>query len=151
MLIGTRNFILNLKIKMTFYLDSNVFIFAAISNDSRAEKAKALIKEVILGKLSATTSSLTIDEVVWKIWKETKNRSLAIEEGLRILQFDNLSFVNISDKIMLNSLNLMKDNINLKPRDAIHLAAALSIGAQIIVSDDSDFDGLKEIKRKSLD
>ena len=138
-------------INMDFYLDSNIFIFAALANDSKAKKAKELIKQVILGKSSASTSTLTIDEVVWKIWKETKNRALAIEEGLRILQFDNLFFINISDKIILNSLELMKKNTNLKPRDAIHLSAALSVNANIIVSDDSDFDNLKEIKRKSLD
>ena len=144
------NLIHNL-IKMTLYLDANVFIFAAISNDAKAEKAKRLIKKIILGKLKAATSSLTIDEVVWKIWKETKDRKTAIEEGLRILQFDNITFISITDQITANALKLMKKYENLKPRDSIHLAAALSANIKTIVTDDSDFDNMKEIKRKSLD
>ena len=136
---------------MPVYLDSNVFILAALSNERKAEKAKELIKKAILGELITVTSSLTIDEVVWKIWKETRDRNLAIEEGLRILQFDNIRIIKIDGSVMKNSLNFMKRYKALKPRDAIHLAAAISSGSSTIVSDDSDFDNLNEIKRKSLD
>ena len=136
---------------MAVYFDSNVFILAALSNDKKALNAKELIKKVILGELVAATSSLTVDEVVWAIWKETKDRSLAIEEGLRLLQFDNLKIIEIDSNITRNSLNLMKHYKPLKPRDAIHLAAAISIRATTIVSDDKDFDNVREIKRKGLD
>lgn len=136
---------------MAVYLDSNVFILAALSSNKKAEKAKEFIKNTILGELTAVTSSLTIDEVVWKIWKEAKDRELGIEEGLRILQFDNLRIIEIDGNIMKASLKFMTQYKSLKPRDAIHLAAALRAHASAIVSDDSDFDNIKEIKRKSLD
>jgi len=38
---------------MLLYLDSNVFIFAALSNDIKAVKSKELIKKIILGELMA--------------------------------------------------------------------------------------------------
>ena len=136
---------------MLLYLDSNVFIFAALSSDIKAVKSKELIKKIILGELIGVTSSLSIDEIVWKIWKETKNRTVAIEEGLRVLQLNNLGIIGIDGKIMKASLNFMKMYKSLKPRDAIHIAAAISAGASVIVSDDSDFDNIKEIKRRSLD
>ena len=135
---------------MIIYLDSNVFILAALSDNAKATNAKELIKKIIVGGFTGITSSLTIDEVVWSIWKETKDRELAIEEGLRILQFDNLKIAGIDSNIMKASLHFMQNYRSLKPRDAIHLAAALDAGASVIVSDDSDFDGIKEIKRKSL-
>jgi uncharacterized protein len=136
---------------MTAYLDSNVFILAALSDSSKAAKAKDLIKKIITGHLEGVTSSLTIDEVVWVIWKETKNRGIAIDEGLRMLQFDNLKIMGIDRNIIKNSLIFMNSYKSLKPRDAVHLSAALSANASIIISDDSDFDDVKEIKRKSLD
>lgn len=136
---------------MVIYLDSNVFIFAAISKDHRAVKSKEILKNMILGKFLAVTSSLTIDEIVWKIWKETKNRTLAIEEGLKILQFDNLGIIGIDKAIISESLNLMKKYTSLKPRDAIHLSAAIRSKSSVIISDDSDFDKINIIKRKSLD
>jgi len=52
---------------------------------------------------------------------------------------------------MKASLNFMKMYKFLKPRNAIHIVAAISAGASVIVSDDSDFDNIKEIKRRSLD
>src|SRR3989338_11418414 len=100
---------------MAAYLDSNVFILAALAEGSKAAKSKELIKKIILGQLEGATSSLTIDEVVWVIWKETKDRSLAIEEGLRILQFDNLKIIEIDGNIMKKSLNFMKLHKSLKP------------------------------------
>ena len=135
---------------MLIYLDSNVFILAVLSDDKRGEKAQELIKKTILGELSAVTSSLTVDEVVWKIWKETKNRDIAIDEGLRLLQFDNLRIVGVDNNIIKHSLNFMKKYKHLKPRDAIHLSAAINAGASVIISDDADFDGVREIRRRGL-
>ena len=42
------------------------------------------------------------------------------------------------------------EKYNLKPRDAIHVASALTNNIKEIVSDDPDFDKVKEIKRKKL-
>jgi len=38
----------------------------------------------------------------------------------------------------------------LSPRDSIHIASALSKKTKTIVSDDEDFDHIKEIKRTPL-
>ncbi|MEK6841468.1 MAG: PIN domain-containing protein, partial [Nanoarchaeota archaeon] len=78
---------------MMFYIDANIFILAALYQDKKAIKAREIIKKTIEGQIIAATSSLTIDEVVWKVWKETKNRKLAIEQGSKILQFDNLKII----------------------------------------------------------
>jgi len=136
---------------MTFYIDANVFIFATLGDDIRAVKAKEILKKVVLGEIRAITSSLTIDEVVWNISKQTKDRNLAIEQGLRILQFDNLDAVSVDAKIIQSALGLMEKYNLLKPRDAIHLAVALAHDVSVIVTDDSDFDAIKEIKTKHLD
>ena len=135
---------------MATYLDSNVFILAALSDSPKAIRAKDIIRKVIMRELAAATCSLTIDEVVWAIWKETKDKNLAIDEGLRILQFDNLKIIGVDSNIVKTSLHFMKQYKALKPRDAIHLAAALSVGSSVIISDDSDFDDIKKVKRKAL-
>lgn len=136
---------------MLVYLDSNIFILAALSDNTKAVKCKNLLKKMILGELHALTSSLTVDEIVWVIWKETKDRNLAIEEGLRILSFDNLKIAEVDEIIMKKSLIFMKNYSSLKPRDAIHLAVAIGSKCDLIMSDDSDFDKVKEIKRKGFD
>ncbi len=135
---------------MVVYLDANVFIFPVISSDIRAQKSIELLKKVILGELSAVTSSLTLDEVAWALLKFTHDRTLSITEGLKILQFNNLQILPVDQQVMHDAFQLMKKYSSLKPRDAIHISVALHSHATAFVSDDSDFDVVKEIKRKPL-
>ena len=135
---------------MKIYLDANVFILAALAHDAQAGKAKEYIKRVILGEFDGFTSSLTVDEVVWSIWKETKNRILAIEEGDKLLQFNNLRILAVDEKIMSLSLRFMHRYGHLKPRDAIHVAAAYDNGVFTIITEDADFERIKEIKRIAI-
>lgn len=135
---------------MTVYLDSNVFIFAVLYNDERAEKARTILRKISLGELKAVTASLTIDEVVWKVLREKRDRDLAIRAGLKILDFENIEIMDVGGRTLRIALKFMEVYPTLHPRDAIHLATALVAGVQTIVSDDADFDPIKEIKRKPL-
>ncbi len=131
------------------YLDSNVFIFAALDNGNKGEAARGILHNIVKGNL-VITSTLTIDEVIWAMWKETKDRENAIEQGLRILEFPNLKVVSVDSNDVYFALNLMKKHQKLKPRDAIHLAVSIHAGVFRIVSDDSDFDDISEIEREAL-
>ncbi len=135
---------------MLFYLDSNVFIYPLLYNDVRAKNAEDILRKVIVGEFSAITSSLALDEVVWILLKETKDKDLAIHETLRILSFPNLTISSVDGSLMIDALHFMRKYPSLKPRDAIHLASAIRSHASAIITDDSDFDMVKEIKRKSL-
>ena len=57
----------------------------------------------------------------------------------------NLEFIGVDEGIITQAQSLM-DKYNLSPRDSIHVASALSRKATIIISDDEDFDQIKEIK-----
>lgn len=135
---------------MVVYLDANIFIFPVICEDLRAQKSIALLKKVVLGELSAVTSSLTLDEVTWALLKFTRDRNLSIAEALKILTFNNLQIMPVDQHIMYDAFQLMKKYSSLKPRDAIHLSVALHSHATAFISDDSDFDKIKEIKRIAL-
>ena len=45
---------------------------------------------------------------------------------------------------------LIREKYNLKPRDSIHLSSAIRRGIKKIITDDRDFDNLKEIERIGL-
>lgn len=131
------------------YLDSNVFIFAALDNGSKGETAREILHDIVKGNV-VITSTLTIDEVIWSMWKETKDRENSIEQGLRILEFPNLRVLPVNPDDVHSAINLMKKHQKLKPRDAIHLAVSVHAGVFRIVSDDSDFDDISEIEREAL-
>jgi len=132
------------------YLDSNVFIFAANDNDPKSIKARKLLTSILKNELIGATSVLSIDEFVWKISKIVNNRNLAIQEGLRILDFRNLKVFSVDNLVMKIAFDFMLKYNFLKPRDAIHLAVAYSNGIKLIISDDSEFDKIKEVKRRAL-
>ena len=133
------------------YLDANIFIFAALgrSDDPRCEKAKKFLLDIIDCKKTGCTSTLTVDEVVWTIIKQKKDRALAIAQGLRLHQLP-VRMIAASEKIMIRSLHLMQKYPQLSPRDAIHAASCIESGAKSLVSDDSDFKEIKEVQWTGL-
>jgi uncharacterized protein len=134
------------------YLDSNVFIYPVIysaETQPKAKKAKEILLNVEHGKIPAFTSMLTWDEVVWVISK-TMGRSEGISSGQKLLGFPNLQFVAVDENVITRAQRLM-DKYKMDPRDCIHLASALEKRSKSVISDDKDFDQVKEIKRTPLE
>lgn len=134
------------------YLDSNVFIYPVIYQTEaqpKASKAKEILRNVENGKLSAYTSTLTWDEVVWVVSK-VMGRNEGINQGQKLLGFPNLQFVTADENVIIQAQRLM-NKYKMSPRDSIHLASALERRTKSVISDDADFDQVKEITRTSLE
>ena len=134
--------------KAMIYLDTNIFVYSVINNKEPGEKCRKLIKELINNEETIATSTLTWDEFVYAIWKK-EGKELAMREGKKFLQFPNMVFLNTSKEILINAQELM-EKYNLKPRDAIHASTAIINKCIYIVSDNTDFDKVKELKRKKI-
>lgn len=130
------------------YLDSNIFIYAAINNDRAGEKSRILIRKLLHEKRDIGTSSLTWDEIIYAIWKK-EGKEKALLEGKKFLQFPDLILFK-ADTIILAKAQELAEYYSLKPRDAIHAATALVNGIKEIASDDPDFDKVKQLKRIKL-
>ena len=130
------------------YIDANIFIYAAINRNEEGELSRKVLEKVKEGKLKAYTSALTFDEVFWKVKKE-RSKDDAIKISGAFLHFPNLRFIDVTYEITLLSLRIIK-KYNLKPRDAIHAACCLVNNINTIITEDVDFDRVKELTRKSL-
>ncbi len=128
-----------------FYIDANLFIYASLDRDELGDQSREIIGLLNNGKINGITSSLTLDEIIWVVWKE-KGKELGIKVGKEIFEISNLDIVGISEKIIFNAIELM-EKYDLKPRDAIHLSAAIEHSVFTIISEDKDFDKVKEIER----
>ena len=130
------------------YIDSNVFVYAALNTEELGDRARLLLSRVQQGKERAVTSALAFDELVWAV---KKHRSLedAVSAGEAFLNFPNLKLVVVNGDLLVSALNLIK-KYRLDPRDAIHAATAVMEKAKTLVSTDSHFDRIKELKRKPL-
>jgi predicted nucleic acid-binding protein len=133
------------------YVDSNVFIYPAlysIETDPRVKRAGEILKNIAKGELVAFTSTLTWDEVVWAV-RKTMGKHEALDQGQKLLGFINLQFIGVDENILSQAQGLMS-KYNLKPRDSIHVASAIATKLKTIISDDQDFDEVKEVKRIPL-
>lgn len=130
------------------YLDANIFIYAATNNGKEGDLCRDVLRKIAFKKIIGQTSFLTWDEIVYSI-RKIKDRQIAAKEGENFLKFPNLILLKIDEKIMGKAQELI-NMYNLKPRDAIHAASVILNGINNILSDDSDFDKVKEIKRIPL-
>jgi predicted nucleic acid-binding protein len=129
------------------YLDSNIFIYAAVDTTETGNKARILLQKIQSGKEKATTSALTFDEVFWVLKKQSQKQ--AIEACEALLNFPNLELKPVNGELLSLTLQIIKQ-YNLDPRDAIHAATAIATKADGIVSTDQHFDKVKELKRQPL-
>src|SRR3989344_4637949 len=124
------------------YIDSNVFIQAILRDDVNSQD---VLRKIINNEFEGITSILSWDELVYVLRKFINSES-AISEGKKFLVFPNLKFVDTKKDIILRAQKLI-EKYNIRPRDAIHAATALHVGVNEIISEDSDFDKINELKR----
>ena len=129
----------------SFYVDSNIFIFAYSDEKENGIICRKILNLIVEEKINVFTSVLTFDEVFNKIMK-LKDKETALVASKLFLNLQNLNFIDVNWNTINSSLLLLKD-YNLGPRDSIHLACALSKNLKNIITNDKDFDKIKEIKR----
>jgi len=130
------------------YLDSGVFIYAALSREQVGNRARQLLRKVKEGKEEAASCALTFDEVAWAVQKH-RSREDSVAAGQAFLTLPNLTIFSLGRDVLFASLSLMKAH-RFDPRDAIHASAAMLNGCSAIVSADTHFDRLKEIPRRPI-
>ena len=128
------------------YIDSNIFIFAVIDQGEDGQNARKFVELIQSGKVSAFISPLVLDEVVWKVQGETdRTTAESAGRGLIALPFNWLDITYFS---ALRALDHYKNGLD--PRDALHVAVMQEYGIDVIISEDSDLDGVKGIERRNL-
>jgi len=127
------------------YLDTNIFIYPISGTGIKSESCINILSKVFKGELEAATSILTWDEFQYSL-RKIIGKEKAIEESSIFLKSPNLKFIKADSEIISKAQELT-EKYTLKPRDAIHAATAIINKIPKIVSDDSDFDKVKEIKR----
>jgi len=132
----------------SFYIDSNIFIFAYSEDKENGVVCRKILDLIIENKITAFTSTLTFDEIFNKIMR-LKDKQTALIVSDLFLNLNNLRFIEVDLNIVSSSLFLLK-KYNLGLRDAIHLACAFSKDLKNIITNDKDFDKIEEIKRHDI-
>ncbi len=133
---------------MKKYIDTNIFLYPLLYEDEKAKVCKSILLKIGKKEIIGITSFLTWDEVVYSL-KKLLGRDIAIKEGRKFLKIPELVFVRTDENIIYKSQELI-EKYNINPRDAIHAATCILTSANELLTDDSDFDKIKEIKRASI-
>jgi uncharacterized protein len=131
--------------KAMIYLDANIFIYALGNVDKKTQNCINILRKIVRNEVEAYTSVLTWDEFLYSIRKQV-GKQKALDESSKFLNLPNLVFLDANNEVLLKAQEL-SEKYNLKPRDAIHAATAIKNKIPKIISDDSDFDKIKELKR----
>lgn len=137
---------MNLTSKPTFYLDTNVFLYAIDKNSKFYSSASTLLKLVENGVMDATTSIETFQEII-HLAKKQKRLKNGIEICLLIIQLIP-NPIPIDKTILKIFMKMTEKYTSLESRDCLHLAACISANINILVTEDHH---LKKIKEKSLE
>ncbi len=131
------------------YLDSNLFIYAALNHETFGVSARLILERVKNGDINAVSSILSLDEVQWSIQKAIGKEEAHKAVSLFIV-FPNITWVDVTKSIFADALNFYKGGL-LRSRDSLHLATMKFSNVSRIVSNDSDFDKIKNIKRIKIE
>lgn len=132
--------------KGTYYIDSNVFLYPVLYQGlPEVEFSKKILSAIECKEIKAYTSTLTWDEVS-SVTEKLLGKTDAIAVGKKFINFPFLRLIPADDEIIRMS-QLFREKYNLKPGDSIHLSSAIKRQIKRIVTDDGDFDDIKEIER----
>ena len=135
--------------KGTYYIDSNVFLYPVLYEDiEETENARKILAQIESKNIQAYTSTLTWDEVSY-VSERLLGRTDSVEVSKKFINFPFLRFIPVDDEIMRRS-QVIREKYHLKPRDSIHLSSAIERNINEIITDNTNFDGIKEIKRIPL-
>lgn len=124
------------------YVDVNVFIYWLGAHPKLGERSLKWIKDIETSHKKYVTSSLTIYELTVILssltGKDLRDVRFVEEEVDAILSLRGLAIEPLVGQDLLQAPSLMK-RYGLDYEDSLHLATALRVGAEEIVTNDEDF------------
>jgi predicted nucleic acid-binding protein len=118
------------------YWDANVFLGWFNDEPDKVDMCKGVIKLAEDGELVIVTSALTLVEVIW-LRGYPKLPSESARKIKRFFEQDYLS-VRTVDRVIAEAARQLIWDHNIKPKDSIHLATALSLKLKIFDTFDDD-------------
>ena len=128
------------------YIDSNIFIFAAIDKGKLGQNCREIIRLINEQRIACASSFLVIDEVIW-ILKKKVGKDSAIKIIKAMLSMP-IKWIDVDKSVIIKMIDVYEKTA-LDPRDAIHISSMKRVGLSIIASQDEDFDKVDGIERVS--
>ncbi|ATZ61507.2 MAG: type II toxin-antitoxin system VapC family toxin [Methanosarcinales archaeon Met12] len=128
------------------YIDSNIFIFAAIDKEKLGRNCREIIRLINKQRITCASSFLVIDEVMWILKKNVgKDNAIKITKAILTLP---IKWIELDKSVIIRMVEIY-EKTTLEPRDAIHFSSMKETGLSTIVSEDKDFDNVEGLEKIS--
>jgi uncharacterized protein len=129
------------------YADAGLFLVPLLHGDRvpPATSAARFLESLARGARKVSTATLTWDEVVYVV-RRLLGPDDSIAKGAELLAFPNLMWLRVDLAVLRRATELYR-SLPMRPRDAIHAAAALEAGEKEILSEDRVFDRVSGLVR----
>ncbi len=128
-----------------FLYDTSIFVYARGTEHQYREPCRELVRLAQQGLLAGEASVGLIQEYAHLLRRRGLS-GVAVREQARDVAALCLLHTFAESDLRL-ALNLLATHSKLRMRDAVHAATALRRGISVIVSTDSDFDGITRLVR----
>lgn len=130
---------------MRTFVDTNVFLYAAGTAHPHRDPCARVLRRIADGVIEATINSEVLQEILYVLARRNR-RGDGVTLARRVAElFPDLLPVGRAE--VLQACELVHRYPRLPVRDAVHAATMLCNGIKRIVSVDSDFDQIREIRR----
>jgi len=130
---------------MRAFLDTNVFLYAAGGSHPERDACARVLRKVADGSLDATVNTEVVQEILYVLVRRGRRKE-AVTLARHVTDlFPDLLPVTRED--MLGACGLVQRYPRLPARDAVHAATMLRHGLKHVISVDTDFDQVRELRR----
>jgi predicted nucleic acid-binding protein len=130
---------------VTFFLDTNIFLYAAGGDHPLRKPCQGILRRVAEGDLKATTSSEVVQEILYVLSRQgLRDQAIALARNI-IGVFP--SMLEVGGREMTVACDLLESMPELPPRDAVHAATMITHEVASIITVDPHFDQLARITR----
>jgi len=129
------------------YADAGVFLLPVLHSERLppAVAAARFLSALARGARQVSTATLTWDEVAYVV-RRLLGPEDSVAKGQELLVFPNLTWLRVDLTVLRRAEDLYR-SLPMRPRDAIHAAAALEAGEKEILSEDRVFDRVAGLAR----
>lgn len=129
------------------FIDANVIMYAIGSSHPLREPCRNTLERIRSGTLQVITNTEVLQEILYRFF--SINRPSQAEAAYTSLVAMCTEVLPITLKDMNLAMDLLKKYPGLTSRDAIHASTMIHHGLKEILSTDSHFDLINEIRRIS--
>ncbi|NOX61324.1 MAG: type II toxin-antitoxin system VapC family toxin [Chloroflexi bacterium] len=128
------------------FIDVNIPMYAAGRPHPLRKPSQEIIRAIVTNKIEAVTDAEVFQEILYRYWHIREHG-----KGLQI--FDHFyrimrgRILPVEDQDVLYARDLSEAHPSLRPRDLVHLAIMLRHRIGVIITADTDFDNIPEIRR----